>query len=166
MRRLKLKIAAFFLFILVLFLLTLLKLNVVHDLPVWSETKLTLNKLPFVSIASGVLAFSLILFFEKRFDFWAGFNFVWIFTLVFIVNLYFITDRDYELVDYGFSEQLHNYKTKKYREGNWINTQFIVGEDTLYFNQNPELHAVYRGDYVLYKSRFQKFYYLKASSQK
>ena len=66
-------------------------------------------------------------------------------------------------MDYLFSEKVENFKIVKYEEEKFnINTQFIIGQDTLHYNQNRKIKTVYNGGYNLYKCRFQKYYYLKA----
>lgn len=161
MKRLKIKAFAFILFILVLFLLTLLKLNFVDALYFYSNERFELNKIPFVAGVSLILTLLLILFFEKRFDFWTGFNFAWVFGLVFLFNLVFITYHDYKVLDYFFAEKLHRYKVDKFNEESWIDTRFIIDQDTLYYDQNEKMKKIYDGDYDVFKSRFQKYYYLK-----
>ena len=166
MSRLKIKAVAFVLFILVLFFRTILKLNYIDDFAYKSMEKLSLNKTPFVLIVSVILSGFVILFFEKRFDFWTLFNFGWVFILFFIFNLYFIQERGYELVDYFFADKVQNFKIEKSTEDGWLNTQFVIDQDTLYYNQIKEWEGFYNGEYNLYKSRFQTYYYLKAAAQK
>ena len=119
--------------------------------------KLSLNKTPFVLIVSVILSGFVILFFEKRFDFWTLFNFGWVFILFFIFNLYFIQERDYELVDYFFADKVQNFKIEKSTEDGWLNTKFVIDQNTLYYNQIKEWEGFYNEDYILNKSRFQTY---------
>lgn len=163
MKNLKIKALSFTFFILILFFLTLLKLSSLDDLYFYSAEKLKLNKIPFVAMVSFIVSLLVIIFFERRLDSWTAFNFAWIFVAVFIFNLIFISYHDYKRVDYLFSEKVENFKIVKYEEEKFnINTQFIIGQDTLHYNQNRKIKTIYDGGYNLYKSRFQKYYYLKA----
>lgn len=139
MKNLKIKALSFTFFILILFFLTLLKLSSFDDLYFYSAEKLELNKMPFVDMVSFIVSLLVIIFFERRLDFWTVFNFAWIFVAVFIFNLIFICYHDYKRVDYLFSEKLENFKTLKYEEEKFnINTQFIIGQDTLHYNQKAK----------------------------
>lgn len=163
MKNLKIKALSFAFLILILFFLTLLKLYKLDDLYFYSAEKLELNKIPFVAMVNLIVSLLVIIFFERRLDFWTVFNFAWVFVAVFIFNLIFISYHDYKRVDYLFSEKVENFKIVKFEEEKFnINTQFIIDKYTLHYNQNRKIKTIYDGGYNLYKSRFQKYYYLKA----
>lgn len=122
---------------------------------------LALNEMPFKIIISLIISFLLISIFEKDYDYWSLFNFSWIAILVLLVNHYFISYYDYRTLDYFCSEEIKDFETKKYTDKfGWVNNDFIIKKDTINLAQNPSVDSVYEGDFKIYKSRFQKYYYL------
>lgn len=154
------KIILILLSLLVIFGIAFLKLRDFNFLNLDNPDRVALNKFPFVVILSLIIATILIFVFEKRLDFWTFFNFSWVSVLAFIFCQIFITDDDYTVFDYTFSEKISNYKTERYNDEGYKNIRFIVDSDTLFHYQNPKTQKIYEGEFNLCKSKFQKFYYL------
>lgn len=109
--------------VLVIFGIAFLKLRDFNFLNLDNPDRVTLNKFPFVVILSLIIAIILIFVIEKRLDFWTFFNFSWVSVLAFIFCQIFITDDDYTVFDYTFSEKISNHKTERYDDEGIIKTQ-------------------------------------------
>lgn len=150
--------------ILVLIILLLVGTKYVDFDSFWihvNHHKLVLNDTPFKIIISLIISFLLVSIFEKDYDYWTLFNFSWIAILVLLINHYFISYYDYRVLDYFCSKEIKDFETKKYVDKfGWVNNDFIVKTDTINVAQNPSVNSIYEGSFKIYKSRFQKYYYL------
>ena len=154
------KIILILLLVLVIFGIAFLRLRDFSFLNLDGPDRVTLNNFPFIVILSLIISTLLILIFENRLDFWTLFNFSWVLVLVFIFCQILITYDYYMVFDYTFSDKITNYKMEKYDDESSKITRFIVDSDTLYHYQNSKTQKIYEGEFNLYKSKFQKFYYL------
>ena len=147
--------------------LTILKFVDFLTLPIhiYNEIK-ELNETPFVIMMSLLIAILIISIIEKRMDFWTVFNFSWVFTLILLVNHYFITYSDYRAFDFYLSKRNENVKLKRYSDDSgWINNEFIVESDTIHLGQNPSINKTQNQHFKIYRSRFQKYYYLQENKE-
>lgn len=114
----------------------------------------------FQFVLSLIISFFVVLAIEKVHDFFTIFNCMWIIPLSFAILYFWITPKDLEKLDYVFSIEMKDFKTERIKEGVWDKNIIQVGNDRIYHSQRPDWETVYKGEYRLYKSRFQNYYHL------
>ena len=122
--------------------------------------KMALDKLPFLVIVSTVISYLLTIVFTKKTSVWILLYFVGFFSIVFPINLIFISYYDYAKIDFLLSEKSINFKEIKEEDDAWKIRKFIIKKDTIYKTDNINWSEIYDGDYTLSKSRFQEYYYV------
>src|SRR5690606_14066648 len=105
------------------------------------------NRVVFLGTLSILFTILVIVFIEKRIDFFTTFHFMWIFPLILLISNFTISNYDIEKLDYIFSHKVENFTNEEYMDkSGWTINEFILKNEIFYFSQNPSWGEIYNGD--------------------